>query len=294
MLKLDYGVPTDRSGVDIRFGISRGFFADEGLDVTVRVIFGGPEIAAAYDSGDLKIGELGTPPGITAMGHGARFKIIASGLPGRVGLFFMVDPNVDDWTDLRGMTLGSLSIGSCSYWYLREILTQHGLDPDKDVNIRGLGNDYPRQHDLFEQGQIAGLLSPEPNAAIGEDREIANVWGNVLTLADVPDLQWSIRVANNAFIEERPDIIRAFLHAARRSSEYLRDHTEEWIDFYSKLFDLRHSISARAVTRERPTLEFEGKIDRQGLERAIWLQHRLGAIPKVIGADEMLASAFIA
>lgn len=293
MLELDYGVPTDRSGVDVRFGIGKGFFAEEGLDITVRVIFGGPEIAAAYDSGELKIGELGTPPGITAMGQGARFKIIASGLPGRVGLFFMVDPEVRDWKDLRGRTLGSLSIGSCSYWYLRELLLQHGLEPDKDVRIRGLNNDYPRQHDLLQRRDIAALLSPEPNAAIGEHRKIVNVWGNVLDLAEVPNLQWSIRVANNTFIEEHPDVVRAFLRASRRSSEYLRDHTEEWIEFYSGLFELPREISARAITRERPTVEFEGKIDEPGLEKAIWLQHRLNAIPKLIAASEIVAAQFL-
>ena len=67
VIKLEYGVPTDRSGVNVRFGIEKGFFAQAGFDVSVRVIFGGPEISAAYDCGALKIGELGTPPGITSL-----------------------------------------------------------------------------------------------------------------------------------------------------------------------------------------------------------------------------------
>ena len=167
-IKLEYGVPTDRSGVNVRFGIEKGFFAEEGLDVSVRVIFGGPEISAAYDSGELKIGELGTPPGITAIGNGQRFKIVGSGLPRGIGLFFMVRSDLGGWNDLKGRTLGALSIGSCSYWYLREMLTQNGIDPDRDVSIRGLGNDYPRQFELFDAGEIAALLSPEPNGTIGE------------------------------------------------------------------------------------------------------------------------------
>jgi ABC-type nitrate/sulfonate/bicarbonate transport system substrate-binding protein len=95
----------------------------------VKVVFGGPEIAAAYYSGDLKIGELGSPPGITAIARGHRFRIIGSGLQRGVSLFFLLSPEITAWDDLKAKTLGALSRGSCSYWYLRELLSQHGIDP---------------------------------------------------------------------------------------------------------------------------------------------------------------------
>ena len=70
MVALDYGIPTDKEGIQLRLGVSRGFFRDEGIDLNIKIIFGGPEIAAAYDSGTLKMGELGTPPGLTAISRG--------------------------------------------------------------------------------------------------------------------------------------------------------------------------------------------------------------------------------
>ena len=57
MIALDYGIPTDKEGLQLRLGVERGFFRDEGIDLNVRIVFGGPEIAAAYDSGALKIGD---------------------------------------------------------------------------------------------------------------------------------------------------------------------------------------------------------------------------------------------
>ena len=56
----------------------RRAFLPRRFDVSVRVIFGGPEILAYNFCGELTIGELGTPPGITAIGNGQRFKIIGS------------------------------------------------------------------------------------------------------------------------------------------------------------------------------------------------------------------------
>jgi ABC-type nitrate/sulfonate/bicarbonate transport system substrate-binding protein len=42
------------------------------------------------------------------------------------------------------------------------------------------------------------------------------VWGNVLDLADVPQLQWCIQVANESFLAEEPELIREFLRVAQR------------------------------------------------------------------------------
>ncbi len=290
--RVEYGVPTDRSGINVRFGIEHGFFAEEGLDVKVRVIFGGPEISAAYDFGELKIGELGTPPGITAIGNGQRFKIIGSGMPRGIGLFFLVRRDLNDWNDLRGQTLGSLSIGSCSYWYLIEMLSQHNLDPDRDVRIRGLNRDYPRQFDLFRSGEIAALLSPEPNGTIAEAQGLVKVWGNVLDLATVPDMQWSIQVANEAFLAREPEVVRAFLRAAQRSSRYLAEHTSEWIDFNARLFNLDRDVVERSIERERPTLHFDGQLDMPGLDRAIALQYQLGAIKEGLPIARFIAEGF--
>src|SRR3972149_749958 len=85
---LEYGIPTDTAGLQLRLGIARGFFREEGIELSLRIIFGGPEIARAYDAGMLKIGELGTPPATTAIGRGAGFKIVASSVRRRALQYF--------------------------------------------------------------------------------------------------------------------------------------------------------------------------------------------------------------
>ena len=72
--------------------------------------------------GRLKIGELGTPPGLTALAKGARFKIVGSSVRRGAVQYFVVHPRFGDWQDLLGANLGALSRGSCSDWYMREVL----------------------------------------------------------------------------------------------------------------------------------------------------------------------------
>jgi ABC-type nitrate/sulfonate/bicarbonate transport system substrate-binding protein len=90
---ISYGVPTDRCGLQLRLGIEKGFFREQGIDLHLRVVFGGPEIAAELDAGRLKIGELGTPPGLTAIANGARFKVVGSGVRRGAVLYFVAPRN---------------------------------------------------------------------------------------------------------------------------------------------------------------------------------------------------------
>jgi ABC-type nitrate/sulfonate/bicarbonate transport system substrate-binding protein len=172
------------------------------------------------------------------------------------------------------------------------MLSQHGIDPDSDLVVRGLGPDYPRQLELFESGEISALLSPEPNGTIGEARGLVSVWGDVLSLADVPQLQWSIQVANDDFLRDHPNIVRRFLKTTQRAARYLHDHVDEAIAFNEKLFNLPHDLAVKSATRERPTLHFDGQLDHSGLKRAIELQHRLGAIDEVKSLTAFVAKGF--
>ena len=77
--KVRYGVPSGNDALTVRFGVEQGIFESEGLDLSMQVVFGGPQLAAAFDSGEIAIGSLGSPSAIPAMAAGKRFRIIASG-----------------------------------------------------------------------------------------------------------------------------------------------------------------------------------------------------------------------
>lgn len=141
---VEYGVPTDRCGLQLRLGIEKGFFRQAGIDLALQIVYGGPEIAAEFDSGRLKIGELGTPPGLTALAKGARFKIVGSSVRRGAVQYLVVHPGLSGWTELSGVQLGVLSRGSCSDFYMRTVLSHHAIDPERDVTIVGLGSRYPK------------------------------------------------------------------------------------------------------------------------------------------------------
>lgn len=287
MVRLDYGVPTDKEGLQVRLGVERGFFRDEGIDLNVRIIFGGPEIAAAYDSGALMVGELGSPPGTTAIARGARFRVIGSGVRRHAVQYLVAAPSIGDWTDLRGKTAAALTIGSCSYWFMRLVLQKNGIDPDQDLNLIGLGSRYPEVLELFASGELQAAVISEPNVSIGEARGLFRVLQALTDREYCPTMQWSIVVANQRMIAEERELLRAVLRALQRSHQYCFDHLDEWAAFGARNYGTDGATMMQSIERELPYLYADCHLKLEHLQQAIDLQRRLGAIKTQIEAADM-------
>jgi NitT/TauT family transport system substrate-binding protein len=274
----EYGVPTNRCGLQLRLGIEKGFFREEGIDLALRIVFGGPEIAAELDSGRLKMGELGTPPGLTALAKGARFKIVGSSVRRGAVQYFVAHPRFGGWKDLLGSKLGALSRGSCSDWYMRTVLAHHAIDPDTDVTIVGLGPRYPQVLDLLADGELDGAIISEPNVTMGEQAGLFNIWLGLNSLDFVPRMQWSIMVANSDLLLEQPNLVAAMLRGCQRSYRYAAQNRAEWAEFGARYFDIEQQTMIRSIDRELSDLHFDCEIDLDGMQAAIALQQKLGSV----------------
>jgi ABC-type nitrate/sulfonate/bicarbonate transport system substrate-binding protein len=291
-IPIEYGVPTDRCALQLRLGAEKGFFRDEGIDLALRIVFGGPEIAAEYDSGRIPIGELGTPPGLTALANGARFKIVGSSVRRGAVQYFVAHPRFADWPDLAGAKLGVLSRGSCSDWYTREVLKHHHVDPETDVTIVGLGPRYPKILNLLADHELDGAMISEPHVTQGEEAGIFNVWLGMNKLEFVPRMQWSIVVANDHVLADQPNLVAAVLRGCQRSYRYAAQNRDEWADFGAHYFKVPHQTMIRSIDREFNDLHFDCEVDRAGLEAVISLQRRLGAITVALCSADILDDRF--
>jgi len=290
---IEYGVPTDRCGLQLRLGVERGFFRDEGVDLTLRIVFGGPEIAAELDAGRLLIGELGTPPGLTALAKGARFKIVGSGVRRGAVQYFVAHPRFADWPDLVGSRLGVLSRGSCSDWYMREVLKHNAIDPETDVTIHGLGARYPEILKLLADADLDGAIMSEPHVTIGDEAGLFKVWLGMNRLDFVPRMQWTIAVANDRVLADEPDLVAAVLRGCARSYRYAADHRDEWADFGAHYYRISRETMMKSIDREFSDLQFDCAIDFEGLNAALALQRRLGAITAPLSLTDVVDARFV-
>jgi NitT/TauT family transport system substrate-binding protein len=287
MYRLEYGVPTDKDAITVRMGIERGFFRDEGIDLSVRIVYGGPPLAAAYDSGQLTFGEIGSPPGVAAISRGLDFKIVGGGLRRKAQMYLCVRSDISGWDDLKGKRLGLLSRGSCPEWFMRAMLIARGFDPDAHVTYVGLLDQYARVVDVLREGRIDAFLAVEPAPSLAETEGLVRVWGAVYEEPTLPQYQWIIHVAKPQFVKQEPELARAVLRACRRSAHYAADHVEELVAFGVRHYRIPEPAMRRAVLRELPHLHLDGQIDVHGLDEIIKLQDRLGALKRPISAEDI-------
>jgi NitT/TauT family transport system substrate-binding protein len=226
------------------------------------------------------------------MANRARFKIIGSGVRRGAVLYFVARKQFSTFADLKRARLGVLSRGSCSDWYMRELLRHRGLDPEADVTIVALGQRYPEVLTLLSDGDLDGAIIAEPHVSMGEVAGDFNVWLGVNACDFAPRMQWTIMVANDDLLLHEPDLVRGVLSACRRSYRYAAKHREEWADFGARYFHIPRGTMTRSIERELPDLHFDCEVDMEGLAAAIALQQRLGGVPASLRLNDIVDPRF--
>ena len=289
--KVEYGRPTDKCAISVELGIQKGLFEDEGLDLSVRTVFGGPQIATAYDSGDLEIGEMGSPPAINAIAEGKSFKVVGSGVRRKANMFFAVRKGIKSYEELKGKRIGMLGLGSCPDWIMRKILLREGVDPEL-VEFVPLLSEYPKVVDIVAEGRIDACIAIEPNISIGENRGILDYWVPAFDDPYLPKYQWIVHIARIDLIESNPDLVVRVLRGCRRAAHYAADHIDEWVDIAAELYGTNENVMRSAIDRELPHFHLDGRIDMEGMQKSVDLQFELGGIPTEMNADDFLDLRF--
>lgn len=289
--KVEYGRPTDKCAISVQLGVQKGFFEDEGIDLSVRTVFGGPQIAEAYDVGELDIGEMGSPPAINAIAEGKAFKIVGSGIRQKANMFFAVRKGISTYQELEGKRIGMLGKGSCPDWIMQKILRSEGVNPEL-VEFVPLLDDYPKVIEIMEEGDIDACIAIEPNISIGEHREILDYWVAAFEAPYLPNYQWIVHVARNELIDEDPGLISGVLQGCRRSAHYAANNISEWADMAVTLYGTNQAVMRSAIERELPHLHLDGHIDMEGLQTSVDLQLELGGISNAMNAGDFVDLRF--
>ena len=268
---------------------AKGFFSDEGINLTTRTIPGGDALAAAMGRGEIQIGRMGTPPFLQAIDNGSfpGGKMVASHVMHNLDHFFLVvRPDIQSLTDLKGQRIGVLSNGSCDGHLMKMELRRAGLDPERDVTFVELRENY-ESLDGMARNEYAAKLTTEPMLAAGE---IAGVLRLVepVSVAE-PHFQWGLLVARNEFIQQHPDQLKRLLRAHARGALYCQQNPIETKAMVKQeMPDYSDQVIELALTRTLPIWNVTGELDLPGVEVAIDMMLDIGSIQRRPTLDEII------
>ena len=199
-------------------GVEEGLFAEalgDGVELNTFTFNAGTEAVEALFAEAIDISFIGPNPAINAwaQSEGTAIRIISGSTSG--GAYLVVKPEITSVEQLAGRTLATPSLGNTQDVALRAWLKENGLEttPDGGGDVSILPQSNSTTLEAFIGGAIDGAWVPEPWAT----RLIEEGGGTVLV--DERDL-WPDTdgeyvtthiIVRTAFLEERPDIVKAFL-----------------------------------------------------------------------------------
>ncbi len=204
---------------------AKGFYMQEGLDVeflagtgsadAVRIIAAGTNVIGNADAVSLIQGRVRDVPvrGIMAIDSRNPFVILALKKSGIAKL-----------QDLPGKT-GGMVPGGSPYAIYKTLLRGHGIDGSR---IREVTVPAPGFAQLAS-GQVDFINTFDNATPILMAMTQGSI--NVIKGTDYGlDILGLIVIANEQFLKEKPNVVRAFLKATRRGMEYTRDNVDEVAD----------------------------------------------------------------
>jgi NitT/TauT family transport system substrate-binding protein len=281
---------TSVGNLPINFGIKKGFFAEQGIQVKVVTVTGGVEAVTAAAAGEAEFGGMGSP---IIVGAAAGVPITIVGSPPAAGQHFILvsRPQYKNLADLKGKPVSPGAPGQGTIQAFNVIAKAKGLKLTdfQNVNAGSTANALA----ALQAGKVEAVITSETTGVKAE----LEGFGRVLERAAeyFGHYQHSFIFATNSFIKEKPEAVRGFLAAYKKTVEYLKAHPEEAIRFAVTELEQDEVPYRTVYGKEIPTWETSGRVDFEGTDNAIRILKELGEIdPKVqITARQIVDESFL-
>ena len=192
--------------------------------------------------------------------------------------------------DLRGRTIYSSGKGSTPEYALAYLLSQNGIDPEKDVTI-----EWKSEHSecvaalAAEENAIAMLPQPFLTTAQVKDETIRvaldlnEEWEKLSSDGEnAATLITGVVVARKAFVEERPETVRDFLERYEASVNYVNSNVDDAAVLVGKFDIVPEAVAKKALPKCNITF-IAGQEMKEKLSG--YLQTLFEQNPKAIGGS---------
>ena len=162
---------------------------------------------------------------------------------------------VNSVADLRGRTIYASGKGATPEYALNYILSENGVDPEKDVNI-----EWKSEHAeclaalLAEENAVAMLPQPfVTTAQMKSDKikvrlDLNAEWDAVQAGSDAPSqLITGVVAARKAFIEENPEAVAAFMESYAASVEFVNANVDEAAELIGRYEIVPAAVAKKAI-----------------------------------------------
>lgn len=272
----------------LELGKEQGFFAADGLDITISTFRGDGQMQQAFAAGALDFG-IGSGPGMGYAVKGVPARAVASlaSEPRNMALVVMKD-GPKTAADLKGKRIGVSTAGSLTDWLARTFAVKEGWGRD-GVQVVPMGAATTRNAAMKAGELQASVTSTEEGLELQERGEgrVLMTFGEI-----VPDFHTHVIFAADKLIKDKPEVVRAFLHAWFKTAAFMRDHRAETVKSIAKTMNLSPKVVDLAYETEMGMMSYDGSFSPKALEIIRDSLKDLGVLDHVPAAKDLYTPQF--
>lgn len=198
-------------------GIGEGYFAEEGLELTVEAVNGSAAVLQVMASGQAQIGNPGPGPLLAARARGEDVVFIYNQYPKSIfGLMVRADSDVAAPEDLAGTVVGVGTADGAEVAFARGILQDAGLSEGEDYEFLTVG-DGGTAAAAFLNDEVDAYAAAVSDAAIIESRGIGLEEITPEAYLSFFGNGWAV---TGSYLEENRDVIEGFGRALVRATRF--------------------------------------------------------------------------
>jgi NitT/TauT family transport system substrate-binding protein len=289
----NYG--SSANGMPFGVALYKGFFKDEGIDVTGLIASQGGGTSVRNAMSGVPYGEANPGAIAVAIQQGADLKIVSDNVLTIAEFAWLVkkDSPIKTIADLKGKKIGYTNPRSTSQALDILLLKKAGLKPDAAelVKVGGFGPMMP----ALELGQIDVAPVTEPLWSKNKDKFRVLITG----AEALPPLDNVVGVATGEAIKTKGEFIRAVIKARRRAVQYMIEHPDESGDLIAKDFNITPEVARNAIRNLTKSMTEgvpywgTGQIHLDGMNRIIEVQKSVGALKGEFDMSKMIDTQFL-
>ncbi|RDI44358.1 ABC transporter substrate-binding protein [Falsibacillus pallidus] len=205
--------------------IEKGFFKDEGLDVTLTTTPGGDKTMTALISNGADVALVGSETSIYVYAQGSSDPVINfAQLTQTDGTFLVSRDKIDNfnWDMLKGTTFLGQRKGGMPQMVGEFVLKNHGIDPHKDLNL--IQNiDFANVANAFASGTGDFVQLFEPTASIFEKEGKGHIVASFgKESGHVP---YTTFMAKQSYMKKNKDTVEKFTRAIYKAQQWVDSHS---------------------------------------------------------------------
>ena len=209
--------------------IEEGYFADEGIDLTLITGFGADKVLTAMISGEADIGFMGAEATVYAYLEGTADPVVNfAQLTQRAGNFVVgrEKDNSFTWEKLKNKEVLGGRKGGMPEMVFEYILKKNGIDPKNDLTIDQSIN-FGLTAAAFTSNDADYTIEFEPFATTLETEGNGTVVASLGV--DSGYVPYTAYCAKQSYLNRHPEIIQSFTNAIQKGLAYVNSHSADEI-----------------------------------------------------------------